>query len=245
MPIIPDQTANEDTASQLIYVERDSGFSFPCPLCRMEFSSEESLREHTDATHMEKALLNCNDCDFNTDNETILQSHTKELHKFQCNMCNYSAKNKGWLTRHINASHQTDSHDEPRQPELADNSRIGATNAVSFSCDICDFESDNREDLTTHDQTVHQKANTTNAEIETTTTKWTGPKESPPSWSCLDQHGTVHGPFSWDKMLRWYNSGGIKPKNMLKKDGDDNFATFEEIQKIYGQQPFFVLEPIN
>ena len=109
-----------------------------------------------------------------------------------------------------------------------------------LSCDICDFECDNGEELTTHEQTIHQKANTTSTESESTTTRWTGPKEPPPSWTCLDQHGKVHGPFSWDKMLRWYNSGGINPKNMLKRDGDDNFATFEEVQKIYGQQPFLL-----
>ena len=200
------------------------------------------MREHIDKTHIEKAQLNCNDCDFNTDNETLLQSHTQQVHHFQCNMCDYSAKNKGWLTRHINTKHQTDSRDEPRQPEIAD-SRIGATNKLS--CDICDFECDNGEELTTHEQTIHQKANMTSTESESTITRWTGPKEPPPSWTCLDQHGKVHGPFSWDKMLRWYNSGGINPKNMLKRDGDENFAYFEEVQKIYGQEPFSVCVPLN
>ena len=127
-------TENEDSANQPINVESDSGFSFPCPLCRNEFTSEESLREHTNATHDKIAQLNCNDCDFNTDNENILQTHIEEVHTFQCNMCNYSAKTKGWLTRHINTSHQTisriDSYDEPHQPELTDNSRIDATKNV-------------------------------------------------------------------------------------------------------------------
>ena len=238
-------TENKDSANQPINVESDSGFSFPCPLCRNEFTSEKSLREHTNTTH-DNNELDCNDCDFNTDNENILQTHIEEVHTFQCNMCNYSAKTKGWLTRHINTSHQTisriDSYDEPHQPELTDNSRIDATNNIPFSCDICDWESDNEEEIRTHKQTVHQEANTA---IEHTTTRRTGPKQPPPSWTCLDQHGKVHGPFSWDKMLRWYNSGGINPRNMLKRDGDDNFAYFEDIQKIYGQQPFSVCEPLN
>ena len=85
----PDQAiVNEDSASQPINVESDSGSNFPCPLCKNEFTSEESMREHTDATHIEKAQLNCKDCDYITDNESILQGHTKEVHQFQCNMCN-------------------------------------------------------------------------------------------------------------------------------------------------------------
>ena len=136
----------------------------------------------------------------------------------------------------MKASHQTasriDSFDAQSNSELADHSKIDATNNISFSCDICEWESDNEEALTTHKQTVHQEANSPNTAIEHTTTRWTGPEQPPPSWTCLDQHGKVHGPFSWDKMLRWYNSGGTNPKNMLKRDGDENFATFEEVQKV-------------
>ena len=104
-------------------------------------------------------------------------------------------------------------------------------------------EGDNGEALTAHEQTAHPNVSST--AIELTTTRWTGPKQPPPSWTCLDQHRKVHGPFSWDKMLRWYKEGGISPKNMLKRDGDENFAYFEEVQKIYGQEPFSVCVPLN
>ena len=73
----------------------------------------------------------------------------------------------------------------------------------------------------------------------------TGPKQPPPSWTFLDKDGKVHGPFPWYQMLQWYNSGNLSPNTMLKRDGDVNFASLEEVKKIYGTQAFFICEPFN
>ena len=206
--------------------------------CRNEFENEDSLRVHTETTHVENAILDCNECDFRTESENILQCHIQEVHPFQCNKCDFKAKIKGWLTRHTNATH----HIVPGLISLE-------SPDDSYVCDLCDFETNDESELTTHEQLVHDKENSSNTNIENnenTTTRWTTPKEPPPSWSCMDKDGKVHGPFQWYEMLKWYNSGGnLLPNTLLKREGDENFATLEEVQRIYGTQPFFILEPVN
>ena len=55
-----------------------------CEFCRIEFDSQDLMRDHIDAMHVEEVLSNCTNCDFVTDSKLTLEEHTQVAHPFQC-----------------------------------------------------------------------------------------------------------------------------------------------------------------
>ena len=119
------------------------------------------------------------------------------------------------------------------------------TMADSFACDICDFETNDSLALTTHSQTVHEDHNSSSVDSVRPESTIFLSKTPPPSWMWLGQEGQDQGPFPWFHMLRWFNAGFFSSNTMLKREGDEDYASLEEIQKKYGLQPFGISQPVN
>ena len=60
------------------------------------------------------------------------------------------------------------------------------------------------------------------------------PPPSSCSWFWLGQEGQDQGPFPSFLMSRWLNNGLLPADSMIKREGDEEYASLEDFQKMYG-----------
>lgn len=109
----------------------ESNNSFICLLCKLEFISNEELKDHLQDHNGEKPFF-CVECDkryaYKATLKKHMDSHIKEKLTYKCSKCDYICESKRALTDH----------------EIAHQSKI------NFSCTECDYKSISKNSLSKH-----------------------------------------------------------------------------------------------
>ena len=94
---------------------------YSCSLCDFKGSQQNHLDEHFRKIHIEKRVLKCNKCDFETTLNVILKKHKQLEHSkldkhmsadqlgerlLQCEHCTFSTLYRTGLTRHVRSRHK-------------------------------------------------------------------------------------------------------------------------------------------
>ena len=143
--------------------------------------------------------------------QTIDQPHADKA-VFTCDKCDYITDTDDSLQYHTQAVH-------------------------SYQCDKCNFTAKNKGWITRHIKTAHQIVMGTGS-TDLHVNQQGIPPPTPCSWFWLGQEGQDQGPFPSFHMTRWLNTGLLSADSMLKREGDDDYASLENILKIHGPQPF-------
>ena len=103
----------------------------------------------------------------------------------------------------------------------------------TLGCDKCTFTAKNKGWITRHMKTCHEIIMAMGS-----TDQGPPPPPSSCSWFWLGQEGQDQGPFPCFLMLRWLNNGLLPADLMIKREGDEEYASLEDFQKMYGSQLF-------
>ena len=125
-----------------------------------------------------KAILSCNLCEFDCENNTELEEHmnrgiheNNESHKaFQCSICGFSFETELLLQNHIKISHDSEDHTPNTHKDIKDTSYlcgqcdlcfdsleecVGHVNTHMFKCFKCPFESKEKSIVQKHENHEH------------------------------------------------------------------------------------------
>ena len=192
------------------------------------------VRESSDpSSEKNREKETCDNCEFSCETEEELKYHRDATHHrltnvpivrqtidqphadkavFTCDKCDYITDTDDSLQYHTQAVH-------------------------SYQCDKCNFTAKNKGWITRHIKTAHQIVMATGS-TDLHVNQQGIPPPPPCSWFWLGQEGQEQGPFPWFHMARWLNNGLLTANSMLRREDDEDFASLEDIQKIYGSQPF-------
>ena len=172
----------------------------------------------------------CDICEFSCETEKDLACHRETTHRlvpigsqntevthadktvFYCDKCEYTTDDEHSLQYHTQAVH-------------------------IYQCDKCNYTAKNKGWITRHIKSCHQ-IDTATGSTELQENEQGTPPSHPCSWFWLGHEGQEQGPFPWFHMSRWLNEGLLSADSMIKREGDEDFASLEEFQKTFGSQPF-------
>ena len=89
------------------------GKEMKCDECQFKCTTSNKLKEHKEEMHKRKMNIICDFCDFQTDDESLLQMHFIDAHNinlYRCSSCNTILKSKDGLQNHIRMFHNSKFH---------------------------------------------------------------------------------------------------------------------------------------
>lgn len=148
------------------------GTTYACITCNVTFPnsglfvthlySHTNLRGIKTGQKIEKSratdLLNCNQCEYQTDSKISIDRHYKKHHRdnFKCKDCPYNAIGKMELVRHTLRAHHNESRKlVPLSQEEWAKIKSGQETSVAFICELCFKVVKSLDVLADHKRTKH------------------------------------------------------------------------------------------
>ena len=144
---------------------------FKCEYCEVEFSTNQSLRVHTESVHFDAAFP-CPMCTHRATTESSLKRHTTKKHlkltmsyPYPCSLCEQKFSKKTNQNRHFESVHATVktysfcsycAFKTYNKYYLKKHVKIH-TNAEMIPCNMCDYKARDDRAIQHHKQTVHSR----------------------------------------------------------------------------------------
>jgi len=87
------------------HIEATNHKSYGCPNCKKAFSTKQSRDQHISSVHTKK-IIKCPSCNKKYNSKESLNQHISAVHRIKCPHCELSFLNQAQLSKHILNTHQ-------------------------------------------------------------------------------------------------------------------------------------------